>query len=347
MKPSSRAGMLRHIRTLFHDLQEWGWIPVKFSPERVLRTPRSLSAQIGPAPRIVNDGIWCKLIHAGLNLQETDLTHSAGYPYFYPPEMIRALSALWLFGGLRRDEILRMRCGCIRWQTSEEDAGRRICLLDVPVSKTYVAFTKPVDPIVGEYIEQWENVLNTQPLQEDPKTGESVHFLFMHRGKRINGRYIMTPSFHCFAKKQAYLSRMPEAESPVTVPGRQSPASFITPGSRLIFLNCRNGWGMPRRNRPVIMLILRQQGLPAHLKKRVTLNVTAAWFQCSSIRTPSWKACLRKENPGNIMILGMDYAHTIFLTSVRTGWPVPNVHFTYQKRHLRHSIWKAVRTYLN
>lgn len=201
MKPSSRAGMLRHIRTLFHDLQEWGWIPVKFSPERVLRTPRSLSAQIGPAPRIVNDDIWCKLIHAGLNLQETDLTHSAGYPYFYPPEMIRALSALWLFGGLRRDEILRMRCGCIRWQTSEEDAGRRICLLDVPVSKTYVAFTKPVDPIVGEYIEQWENVRNTQPLQEDPKTGESAHFLFMHRGKRINGRYINDSLIPLLCKK--------------------------------------------------------------------------------------------------------------------------------------------------
>lgn len=115
--------------------------------------------------------------------------------------MIRALSALWLFGGLRRDEILRMRCGCIRWQTSEEDAGRRICLLDVPVSKTYVAFTKPVDPIVGEYIEQWENVRNTQPLHEDPKTGESVHFLFMHRGKRINGRYINDSLIPLLCKK--------------------------------------------------------------------------------------------------------------------------------------------------
>lgn len=41
---------------------------------------------------------------------------------------------------------------------------------------TIGTFTKPVDPVVGEYIEQWENVRNTQPLQEDPKTGERVHF---------------------------------------------------------------------------------------------------------------------------------------------------------------------------
>jgi hypothetical protein len=66
----------------------------------------------------------------------------------------------------------------------------RICLIDVPVSKTYAAFTKPVDPIVGEYIERWEQVRSAQSLLEDPKTGENVHFLFMHRGKRVHGSYI-------------------------------------------------------------------------------------------------------------------------------------------------------------
>ncbi|HHT0001575.1 TPA: tyrosine-type recombinase/integrase [Klebsiella quasipneumoniae subsp. quasipneumoniae] len=202
MKPSARAGMLRHVRTLFHDLQEWGWIPVKFSPERVLRTPRSLSSQIGPDPRIVRDDLWCKLIHAGQNLQETDLPNCIGYPYFYPIEMVRALSVLWLFGGLRRDEILRMRCGCIRWQTPEEEKNTsRICLIDVPVSKTYAAFTKPVDPIVGEYIERWEQVRSAQSLQEDPKTGENVHFLFMHRGKRVHGSYINNSLVPLLCKK--------------------------------------------------------------------------------------------------------------------------------------------------
>src|SRR5699024_11939446 len=43
MMPAARARMLGRIRTFFHDLQEWGWIPVRFSPERVFRAPRSLT----------------------------------------------------------------------------------------------------------------------------------------------------------------------------------------------------------------------------------------------------------------------------------------------------------------
>ncbi|HHG1423757.1 TPA: tyrosine-type recombinase/integrase [Klebsiella pneumoniae] len=202
MMPKARTRMLGHLQTFFHDLQEWGWIPVRFSPERIFRAPRSLTSLIGPSPRPVADDLWCKLLHAGQNLVEKDLPHSVAYPYFYPLEMVRALSILWLFGGLRRDEILRMRCGCIRWQKPEEENNTsRICLIDVPVSKTYAAFTKPVDPLVGEYIERWELVRSMQPLQEDPKTGEDVHFLFMHRGKRVHGSYINNSLIPLLCKK--------------------------------------------------------------------------------------------------------------------------------------------------
>ena len=201
MKPAARANILGHIRIFFQDLQEWGWIAVRFSPGRVFRAPRSLTSMVGPEPRVVAEDIWCKLLNAGQNLQESDLPNCVAYPYFYPLEMVRALSVLWLFGGLRRDEILRMRCGCIRWQISKENDGQRTCLLDVPVSKTYVAFTKPVDPIVGEYIERWEQVRNMQPSQEDPKTGESVHFLFMHRRKRVHGSYINNSLIPLLCKK--------------------------------------------------------------------------------------------------------------------------------------------------
>jgi hypothetical protein len=107
------------------------------------------------------------------------------------------------------------------WLYPLADTGRRkntsrICLIDVPVSKTYAAFTKPVDPIVGEYIERWEQVRSAQSLQEDPKTGENVHFLFMHRGKRVHGSYqqfTRSPA----VQKRAYLNRMPEAGSPAIV----------------------------------------------------------------------------------------------------------------------------------
>lgn len=201
MMPTARKGLLRHVQTFFHGLQEWGWIPVKFSPERVFHAPRSLTSLIGPAPRPVADDIWCKLLHAGLNFHESDLSNSTTSPYYYPLEMVSALSVLWLFGGLRRDEILRMRCGCIRWQRPEDNNAPRICLLDVPVSKTYAAFTKPVDPLVGEYIERWEQVRSMQPLLEDPKTGEDVHFLFMHRGKRVHGSYINNSLIPLLCKK--------------------------------------------------------------------------------------------------------------------------------------------------
>ncbi|MBK0003966.1 tyrosine-type recombinase/integrase [Erwinia sp. S63] len=201
MMPAARKGLIRHVQTFFHDLQEWGWIPVKFSPERVFRAPRSLTSLIGPAPRPVADDIWCKLLHAGLNLHESDLSVSATSPYYYPLEMVSAISVLWLFGGLRRDEILRMRCGCISWQLPEDNNSPRICLLDVPVSKTWAAFTKPVDPAVGKSIERWEQVRRAQPAQEDLKTGESVHFLFMHRGKCVNPGYINKSLIPLLCKK--------------------------------------------------------------------------------------------------------------------------------------------------
>jgi hypothetical protein len=78
----------------------------------------------------------------------------------YPVEMCKALVITWLFAGLRNNEIVRLRLGCIRWQkeeaavpgTAEMLPGGSVCMLDVPVNKTSAAFTKPVDPIVGETI---------------------------------------------------------------------------------------------------------------------------------------------------------------------------------------------------
>nr|WP_225381058.1 tyrosine-type recombinase/integrase [Escherichia coli] len=190
MTASARAGILQAIRVFFRDLQEWGLIIVRFDPVRTFRLPRAIRASIGPAPRVVADDIWSKLVWAGLNLQEQDLHYGEQLYYRYPFSMVRALCVLWLFGGLRRDEILRMRTGCIRWQNDEHQGGSRICLLDVPVNKTSTTFTKPVDPIVGEYIDCWEKERNIQPDQLDLKTGELVSYLFMHKAARISQSYI-------------------------------------------------------------------------------------------------------------------------------------------------------------
>jgi hypothetical protein len=130
---------------------------------------------------------------AGLNLQVEDLpSHStaSGEPW-YPLELVRAVAMLWLFAGLRTDEIYRLGVGAIRWQSgaaSEEQPA--VCLLDVPVNKTGAAFTKPVDRLVGEAIEGWEAARPPQPRFLDRKTGQPVDFLFAFRGARIGASYV-------------------------------------------------------------------------------------------------------------------------------------------------------------
>jgi len=201
--PATKEGMLGAVRTFFADCQEWGWVAVRFQPVRALATPRSVRTLIGPDPRTIADATWAKLVWAGLNLTDQDLSRpddpdAVGDGHFYPAALVRALVVVWLFSGLRRDEIMRLRLGCTRWQAGDAvnekgaaaEGKRRVCLLDVPVNKTGTAFTKPVDGIVGEAVLTWEAVRAPQPLWLDPKTGGRVHPLFSHRGRLVGPTYI-------------------------------------------------------------------------------------------------------------------------------------------------------------
>jgi hypothetical protein len=117
----------------------------------------------------------------------------------YPIEMVRAVAMVWCFAALRNDEIVRLRLGCIRWQREDvmipgsgevlpQDA---VCFLDIPVNKTMTAYTKAVHPLVGQYVNTWEQVRSDkQPHILDKKTSESVQFLFSHRGMRVSKGYI-------------------------------------------------------------------------------------------------------------------------------------------------------------
>jgi len=59
-------------------------------------------------------------------------------------EMIRALTLVWLFAGLRGDEIRRLRVGCVRWQ---QDNASTVCFLDVPCQQDRNGiYRTPVDP---------------------------------------------------------------------------------------------------------------------------------------------------------------------------------------------------------
>ncbi|MFI6369244.1 tyrosine-type recombinase/integrase [Nocardia sp. NPDC050630] len=198
LMPRTKSGLLAGARQLFRDCQEWGWILRCFDPARALATPRSISALIGPDPRVIADDVWAKLLWAGLNLEHNDVyTDPVGRKH--PIELLRALALTWLFAGLRSDEIVRLRVGCIRWQredvalpcdTDEMLDKDAVCLLDVPVHKTGTAFTKPVDPIVGQAIAVWEAVRPTQPAVLDRKTSERVHLLFSYWAQGIGRQYL-------------------------------------------------------------------------------------------------------------------------------------------------------------
>jgi len=188
LKPATKMQNYTAVRTFFADLQEWGVIPPRFDPYRSFTPPRSVKALIGSSPRVIADDVWAKLLWAGLNLTSEDFARkpnarSKGAIHtFYPMEMIRALTLVWLFAGLRGDEIRRLRVGCVRWQ---QDNASSVCFLDVPVSKTGTAFTKPVDRIVGQAINTWEKVRPLQSKLCDPKTGEMVDFLFLNRMRGV------------------------------------------------------------------------------------------------------------------------------------------------------------------
>jgi hypothetical protein len=147
--------------------------------------------------------IRAKLLWAGLHLTAEDLASRSTAPsrpreHRYPLAMVRAIVIVWLFCGLRRNEIGRLRVGCIRWQSRvgllpETDAAvsnEAICLLDIPTNKTGTAFTKPVDRVVGEAITEWERIRPTQPPAVDAKTGGLVDYLFTYRGYRVGLDYL-------------------------------------------------------------------------------------------------------------------------------------------------------------
>ena len=196
LSPRSKAHLIWSLRTFFRDLQEWEWIERRFDPRRAFALPRSIKALIGPDPRVISDEVWAKLMWAGLNLTTADLPRHGqpggnGKPW-YPLELVRAVAMLWLFAGLRVDEILRLPVGAVRWQHQHdcEDGDQRVCLLDVPTNKTGTAFTKPVDRTVGDAIEAWETVRPPQPRFEDRKTGELVDVLLAYRGARLGEKYV-------------------------------------------------------------------------------------------------------------------------------------------------------------
>ncbi|MGM5068804.1 hypothetical protein EU244_028580 [Rhodococcus qingshengii] len=111
---STKEGHRAAIRRFFADCQEWEWLPRRFDPGRALATPRSITALLGPNPRVITDEICAKLLWAGLNLSQVDLPETRS-GHFYPLELVRAITLSWLSSRQCSDEIARLLIGCIRW----------------------------------------------------------------------------------------------------------------------------------------------------------------------------------------------------------------------------------------
>ena len=198
ISPRTKAHILMASRTFFRDCQEWEWFPRRFDPSCALAVPRSVAALIGTDPWVIADDVWAKLPWSGLNLEADNLPGNSAGTY-YPLELIRVVTLTWLFSGLRSDEITRLRVGCVRWQhmgkpirsdASDVLAEEAVCLLDIPVHKTGTAFTKPVDPLLGQAIEAWQSVRPSQPKTLDRKTAEQVDILFAVRAQAVARSYV-------------------------------------------------------------------------------------------------------------------------------------------------------------
>jgi len=201
LRPHAKSRLIASIRTFFRDCQEWEWIPRQFNPARAFRIPKSLRSLLAPDPRVIDKDMWAKILWAAMNLQVEDMPVSGNGNDLppYPIELVRAVAVVWCFAALRSDEIRRLPLGCIRWQhedvmvpeTGEILPRDAVCYLTVPVNKTSMAYAKPVHPLVGKRINEWEEMRpRQQPRAVDHKTGEAVQFLFSYRGTCVSPYYI-------------------------------------------------------------------------------------------------------------------------------------------------------------
>ncbi|WP_243620592.1 hypothetical protein [Rhodococcus sp. ARC_M6] len=78
-------------------------------------------------------------------------------------------------------------------------------LLDVPPHKTGTAFTRPVDPILGQALDIWQAMCPTQPQFLDRPTDERVDLLFAFRARRVSSS---------FRQQRDHLDALPRGRCP-------------------------------------------------------------------------------------------------------------------------------------
>jgi integrase len=231
-----RVQRIDGLRAFFLDLIDWEWMTPRFNPRKALAGPLSVRAQLGPNPRIIDDASWAKLMAAGLTIETSDLKRYGSaaaravnpeHRTYYPIEMVRALVGVWLFAGLRVDEIRRLELECVQREEGRDEKTSTpfpICLLHVPANKTSRAFSKPVDPLVGELVTAWQAVRPPQPDLVDRKTRQRRQFLFCVRGELVGLSYLNSHLIPVLCRKAG----IPEHDSRGALTSHRARATIAT-----------------------------------------------------------------------------------------------------------------------
>ena len=193
LRPQSKIFALQVVRRFLADAQNWEWVRLRCNPRYHLATPRTILQHCKVDPRTIDDAIWLKLVWASLNLTPSDLRNERRYSF----ELLKAVAVVWTHAGLRSNEIVRLRLGCVRTQGEDivDDSGEitgadRVCYLDVPAGKTSAGYTKPVNIAVRTFIEDWARIRPKQHPQLDRRTGEMANFLFQVRNRTLDSRIV-------------------------------------------------------------------------------------------------------------------------------------------------------------
>jgi integrase len=234
LSANAKERQLVAMRTFFREIHDDPHnLSQQFDPSRAFRTPNTIKKQIGPNPRDLDPYRWAKLVHAALHLRPEDLPRGSKGVLQYPFELVRAVAVVWVYSGLRTDEIIRLQVGCVRWQredvtiaeTGEVLPREAVCFLTVPNNKTTTTFQKPVNPVVGQRITEWEQVRAANQLSRtDRKTGAKVHYLFSHRGHSLSLSYINTSLIPTLCK----VAGIPQTDERGTITSHRARATLAT-----------------------------------------------------------------------------------------------------------------------
>ncbi len=213
-------------------------------------------------------------------------------------------------------------------------------MLDVPVNKTSTAFTKPVDPTVGETITAWEKVRPQGVKLPDPKTGEMVDFLFLYRLTVVGKTYFNDVLIPALCRKAG----VPKADARGNITshrGRSTIASQLFNAKEpMTLFEFRNGLATALRRRRNTTQRSRQPDWRSPTPMLGTSSGIFARLKCSWIR----KSCGAGEglmSRGSSTILGTATVPTTSSTSARTGWPVRSAASICQSSRHKRRCWRA------